>query len=145
MRILIVGDAGSIFIKQFIEYVLLDNGHEIVLIQEASTVPPTYLDFYNQNGVKLEPMRSKLNKFIMKIPVVRSILGCRVWSWMVTKKYKKFDIVHVHGLNRSRGNIGKYLRRKADKLIMDSMVVLLFDLQSSRVWRPTIVATACEL
>ena len=28
---------------------------------------------------------------------------------------------------------------------MDSMVVLLFDLQSSRVWRPTIVATACEL
>lgn len=118
MKILIVGDAGSIFIKQFVEYVLVGKGHEIVIIQEALKVPPKYLEFYNENNVTLEPMNKGLNKLIMKLPVVRSILGCRVWSWMISRKYKEFDIVHVHGLNRSRGNAGKYLRNKTKKMII---------------------------
>ena len=61
MRYLVIGDAGSIFIKQFIEYVLLEKDNEIVLLQEAY-VSPEYLEFYNQNNVYLEPLTTKNNK-----------------------------------------------------------------------------------
>ena len=115
MRYLVVGDAGSIFIKQYIEYVLLGEGNESVLLQEGY-VSPDYFKFYNQNNVHLEPLATKKNKMIMRIPVVRSILGVKIWCREMVKKYKYFDFVHVHGLNRGRGNVAKYLRKYVNKV-----------------------------
>ena len=116
MKILVVGDAGSIFVKQYIEYVLVNGENEIVLLQESAQVPANYLDFYKKNNITLEPLNRKENKMLMKVPVVRSILGNKKWAKIIAKKYVEFDLIHIHGLNRNRGNIGKYLKNKTKKL-----------------------------
>lgn len=109
MKVLIIGDSGSIFVKQYIEYVLLPLPKiEIVLIQENSS-SSQYLDFYRDNGVFVEPLVFNKNKWLFKIPIVRSFLGVRIWCKKIKKKYGCFDMLHIHGLNRSRGNIGHYL------------------------------------
>ena len=115
MRYLVVGDAGSIFIKQYIEYVLLDEKNEIVLLKEGY-VSSDYLNFYDKNNVKIEPLTTKRNKIIMRIPIIRSILGTKIWCVEMAKKYGQFDFLHVHGLDRGRGNIAKYLRSYAKKI-----------------------------
>lgn len=117
MKILIVGDASSIFVKQYIEYVLLDGTNEIVLLQE-NPLFEGYREFYEKNKVQIEPLWNKKNSLIKKVPVVRSVLGTRLWCKYIKKKYGHFDLVHVHGVNRSRGNIGKNLRGICDKLIV---------------------------
>ena len=110
MRVLLIGDSGSIFIKQYIENVLLPiKNTEIVLIQENPSTRQ-YLDFYAENGIKVEPLVFKKNKFIFKIPVVRSYVGVKIWASYIKKRYGSFDMVHVHGLNRSRGNAMMFLK-----------------------------------
>ena len=115
MRYLIVGDAGSIFIKQYIEYVLIGEEREIILLQEGYA-SLDYLEFYKKNNIRIEPLATKKTKWIMKIPIIRSILGVRIWCKEMRKKYGNFDFLHVHGLNRGRGNIAKYLRKVTDKV-----------------------------
>lgn len=117
LRVLIVGDAGSIFIKEYIEYVLLNKKCEIVLLQEGS-VCESYRQFYKDNNVILEPLIRKENSLVFKIPKVRSYLGIKIWCNVIAKKYKYFDIVHIHGLNYSRGNIGMWLRKYAKKIFI---------------------------
>lgn len=117
MKVLVIGDASSIFVKQYIEYVLLDGTNEIVLLQE-NPLFVGYREFYEKNNIHIEPLWNKKNNFIKKVPVVRSILGAKLWCSYIKKKYKHFDLIHVHGVNRSRGNIGKYLRNICDKLIV---------------------------
>ena len=116
MKFLIIGDAGSIFVKQYIEYVLLDdNNNEVIVLQEGF-ISPDYLGFYNKNNVKIEPLATQKTRLIMKIPIVRSIVGTKIWCREMRKKYGRFDFAHVHGLNRARGNIAKYLRKSTDRL-----------------------------
>ncbi|MBQ8184092.1 MAG: glycosyltransferase [Clostridia bacterium] len=117
MKVLIIGDASSIFVKQYIEYVLLDGTNQVVLLQE-NPLFEGYREFYESNNVQIEPLWNKKNSFIKKIPVIRSILGAKLWCSYIKKKYKHFDLIHVHGVNRSRGNIGKYLRNICDKLLV---------------------------
>lgn len=119
MKFLIVGDAGSIFIKQYIEYVLLDNPeNEIVLISEHGGVNPDYIKFYLENDVIVEPLWNSKNNWLKNIPKIRSVLGVKLWCKYISKKYKHFDCIHVHGLNYSRGNIGYFLRKSTNKLVV---------------------------
>lgn len=116
MKVCVIGDSNSIFIKQFIEYVLLDDpGNQIILIEENST-NPDYIQFYKENGVFLENRINKCNRITAKIPKIRSTLGNYLWCKYILKKYGTFDLVHVHGLNYSRGNVGLYLRKSTQKL-----------------------------
>ena len=115
MRVLVVGDAGSIFVKQYIEYVLLDGRNEVVLIQEAA-IPSGYLRFYEENQVAIEPLHRKENHFSFRIPRLRSTYGVFVWCRVMKKKYGHFDLLHIHGLNRCRGNIGYGLRDCVSKI-----------------------------
>ena len=117
MKVLIIGDASSIFVKQYIEYVLLDGTNQVVLLQE-NPLFEGYREFYESNNVQIEPLWNKKNSFIKKVPIIRSILGAKLWCSYIKKKYKHFELIHVHGVNRSRGNIGKYLRNICDKLIV---------------------------
>ncbi len=118
MRVLVVGDSGSIFIKQYIENVLLPiTNIEIVLIQENIS-SRQYLDFYKENQVVVEPLVFKKNKFVFKFPVIRSYLGVKLWADEIKKRYGSFDMVHVHGLNRSRGNALLFLHKIAKKAVI---------------------------
>ena len=55
MKVLVLGDAASIFVKQFIEYVLLDKQNKIILLQENNLINE-YKDFYLDNCVELQPL-----------------------------------------------------------------------------------------
>jgi hypothetical protein len=117
LKALIIGDAGSLFIKEYIEYVLLKKGYEVILLQEGS-ICENYQQFYTQNNVKIEPMIRAENRFIFMIPKIRAALGIKVWCHIMNKKYRHFDLLHIHGLNVSRGNIGKWLRDCTSKLVI---------------------------
>jgi len=117
MKYLIIGDAGSIFIKQYIEYVLLDSDNEIVLIQEGA-LNDNYREFYRQNNVKIEPLWQNGWHFIQHIPRVRSLLGVPLWCKYIRQKYGCFDCVHIHGVSRSRGDISLRLRKICKRMIV---------------------------
>lgn len=117
MKVLIIGDASSIFVKQYIEYVLLDGKNQVVLLQE-NPLFEGYREFYESNNVQIEPLWNNKNNFVKKIPIIRSTLGAKLWCSYIKKKYGHFDLIQVHGVNRSRGNIGKNLRKICDKLIV---------------------------
>lgn len=115
MRILIIGDAGSIFIKQYIEYVLCDRSNEIVLLQET-VICDSYHKFYKENHIKLQPIICHENALIVKIPKIRSSLGIYILAKCIQREYGLFDLVHIHGLNFSRGNLGYYLQNHTKKI-----------------------------
>ena len=117
MKYLIIGDASSIFIKQYIEYVLLDSDNEIVLIQEGA-LNDNYREFYQQNNVIVESLWQKNWRFIQRIPRVRSMLGVPLWCNYIKRKYGSFDIVHIHGVSRSRGDISQHLRKICKRMIV---------------------------
>lgn len=118
MKILIVGDAGSVFIKQFIEYVLLDNSKNTIVLLSEYSINEDYRKFYEENGVLIEPLIISKNRFLSSIPKLRSSYGNVLWCDYIRKKYAFFDLIHVHGLNCSRGNIGIYLKNITKKLVI---------------------------
>lgn len=118
MKILVVGDSNSIFIKQLIEYVLLDGKrNEIVLIEE-NTTNTDYEGFYSANGVHIVPRVNKNNRLVAKIPKIRASVGNYLWCKGIIKQFGTFDLVHIHGLNFSRGNIARYMRKYTKKLVI---------------------------
>lgn len=114
MRVLILGDANSIFIKSFIERVLLPGGAETALPVEG-VLSAGYEEFYRRAGVALEPRPGGL---LHRIPVVRSTAGALHWCGRLGRRYGRFDVVHVHGLNRFRGNMARFLRRDAGRVLL---------------------------
>ena len=113
-KILVVGDANSLFIKQYIESVLIKNGYQVVLIKEGY-VSDSRKQEYNELGVILEDRNVGL---ISKIPVIRTLFGARVWCKRMTKKYGTFSIVHVHGVNNFRGTVGNCMKKYCRKLVI---------------------------
>lgn len=117
MKYLVVGDAGSIFIKQFIEFVLLPQKWDIILLKEGY-INDDYLRFYDENNVVVEDLWSGYWGFLKVVPYLRSSIAVKAWSRYIKKKYGEFNVLHVHGLNRSRGNIAMELRKITMKLII---------------------------
>ena len=113
-RVLVIGDANSIFVKQYVENVLCKNDAEVVLIKEGN-VNQGYLSEYKRLGVNLV---SREVGFISKIPGVRSWLGSKILAKKIYKKYGNLDIVHVHGVNKFRGALGNNAKKHANKYIV---------------------------
>lgn len=116
MKYLVIGDAGSLFIKQYIEYVLLGSQNEIVLLQEG-TLTDDYKEFYQNSGVILESLWEGC-EWVQRIPRIRSIIGVSMWCKRMKQKYKEFDCVHVHGVSRSRGDMALGLRGICKQMII---------------------------
>lgn len=115
-RIAVIGDCNSIFVKNYIEFVLVGEC-EVVLVEE-NPLSDVYRNFYENHGVKIEPLYSGQWKFIGHIPYIRSTIGCHLWVRQMVKKYGHFDFVHVHGVCNSRQTIGEALRPFTTKLIV---------------------------
>lgn len=121
MRILIVGNANAVVVKEYIEYVLTpDPGNEIILLCEMNQdqIRPDYLELYLKAGVFLEPLKQGILKLVYRIPLIRSKLGSFLWCRNMGKKYEHFDVVHVHGVDVNRGEIAVRLREMTGKLIL---------------------------
>lgn len=100
MKILIVGDANSVFIQKHIEEVLLPHGYSISLICDRKS-DIRFAEFYQMNSVELIETAAYFWTFIDKVPKVRGIVH-RLYSKIAMNAYIKqfgsFDIVHIHGM-----------------------------------------------
>lgn len=115
MKVAIIGDCNSIFIKQYIEYVLLND--EVVLLAENS-VNSHYRLFYERHNIKVLPLYGGMRKWMRGIPFFRSRVAAFFWSKAAIRFMKHFDCVHIHALNQLRGYLGECLRKKTDNLII---------------------------
>ncbi len=116
MKVAVIGNCNSIFVKQFIEFVW-DKNDTVFLLAE-SPVTKEYTSFYQERGVVVIPFFWGMFRWIQKIPVLRSFLGAYLWAKKASSYCNSFDIVHIQALNRPRGLIGKYLRPKTRNLII---------------------------
>lgn len=115
-RVLVIGDCNSIFVKNYIDTVLVGEFETVLIIENPLT--EVYREYYESHDVKVEPLFSGFNRIIRKIPYLRSTLGCRRWVKAMVKKYGHFDFVHIHGVCDSRQVIGEALRPFTTKLIV---------------------------
>lgn len=115
-RIAVIGDCNSIFVKNYIETVLVGE-YEVVLIEE-NPLTDVYRNYYESHGIKVEPLYSGIGRLIRRVPYIRSTIGCHLWVQKMIKKYGQFDFVHVHGVCNSRQTIGEALRPFTTKLIV---------------------------
>lgn len=113
---IVLGDCNSIFVKQYIEHVLLSK-YNVILLQE-DYLSDYYCKFYLDSGVHIEPMWYSNNKWLKHIPILRSSFGAHLWAKHIGKIYGNFDVVHVHGLSRNRCNAALYLKSNAKQVIL---------------------------
>lgn len=115
-KFLVLGDSNSIFIKQYIQSVLLNN-YQVVLLQEGY-LSDYYKQYYVNNGVQVESLWCSTNSWLRRIPVLRSSIGAWLWAKYIVRKYEHFAVVNVHGLSRNRCNIAMYLKPYSEQVIL---------------------------
>lgn len=133
-KILIIGNDASIYIKRYIENVLLDNVFDVYLTS-LSNNNGKFQEFYINNGVKIVNLKFDL-PVLRSIPKVNGALQLLTQWCRLLKLKRKFDIVHFHfiehlivaplaGINWFRGNSaeiiftfwGSDLFRVSDKML----------------------------
>lgn len=72
MKVLILASPCSVWVKEFIQNVILPLEAEVFL-QESFDRGSNYYDYYNEAGVKIIPF-APVNKWIMILPKVRAII-----------------------------------------------------------------------
>ncbi|MCQ2076697.1 MAG: hypothetical protein MJZ20_06660 [Bacteroidaceae bacterium] len=112
-KVLILGDCNSIFIKNYINDVLLPK-YKVIVVAEGEHYD-NYLKFYRDNDVDILPLWSGLTKWIKNLPVIRSVLAPLILSVNIRKQYGKVHMIHIHGLNHLRGRIFMFCKRGIDK------------------------------
>ena len=90
MRILILGYAESIYIKNYIENILKDSNFDIfITLSDRNSV---HREYYELNNVKV--IHSKYNVPLLScIPGIKSLINSIITMFML---YRKYDIIHVH-------------------------------------------------
>jgi len=92
MNILIIGNPNSIWIKNYIKYVLLNHKYNISVLY-YDKLEPEFLQFYNSNNIRILglPHNDKLSRFHMKImPFIRKVL------LLDARIRGTYDYIHVH-------------------------------------------------
>ncbi|MCH5191176.1 MAG: hypothetical protein J1F23_03335 [Oscillospiraceae bacterium] len=114
MKYLIISDAASMHVYNFIKNMLLGRGYEIYVLRHSiRKIPEQYEKFYKENNITVfspgteDEGRSKIDtakRFLRKIHFMRR-LG-------------KIDICHIHYLHRSSCLLCRLFKRNIDKLIL---------------------------
>lgn len=113
-KILIIGNADSIWVKNYIEHVLMPDDYEIYLTTTSLT---TRFDiFYQQRHVFLVPLHRR-GSFFDKIPKLTGIANIlsRVKS---LKKYGSFDVIHIHYVTRAALLLAKMLKQSNTRIVV---------------------------
>ena len=95
MKILIIGNANSFWIKEYVEYILPGNDNE-VFIAGKSVVNKDFNDFYNKNNINI--LETNHGTFLFdRIPKLKTLVN-------MYRKVKKeagsgmFDVIHIHSV-----------------------------------------------
>lgn len=92
MKLMIVGNADSIWIQKLVERIYLGITEDIVILTENNN---RYCEFYEMNNVKVYTIN--LSSVLMKIPILRKVYYRKKY-WNMARKHG-CDIAHIHFLN----------------------------------------------
>jgi len=110
LKVLIIGNGDSIWIKNYINYVLISN-NAVVYLYGGKIKNEHFIDFYQSNNVILYgPIN---NSFIQKIPKIRALLNILYGLYQIYKN-RPYDAIHVHFADRQSCRIA-YLCRSLTK------------------------------
>lgn len=95
MKILIIGNANSFWIKEYMEYILSGSDNE-VFIASKSVVNKDFKEFYNKNNINI--LETNRGTFLFDyIPKLKTLVN-------MFRKVKKeagngmFDVIHIHSV-----------------------------------------------
>ena len=113
-KILIIGNGNSIWIKNYIKYVLNDKSmFEVFVLNMGSHLKEDAEIFYKQSGVVTwETLSSSI---FCKIPKLRSIYRKRQIKNMV--KGHRFDYIHIHFVELFSVQVAMKLKDKDCKIV----------------------------
>ncbi|WP_290772816.1 glycosyltransferase [Anaerofustis sp.] len=95
MKILLIGNADSFWIKEYIEYILLKESNDIFVVSKSVT-NKDFKKFYDENNINI--LNTDKGTFLFDfIPRLRTLINMKK---KVKKEYKKgkFDVVHIHSV-----------------------------------------------
>ncbi len=113
MKILIIGDADSIYIEGYIRNIFSNNDFIVLATEKNNNIE--YSRFYANNNINVECFS---DLYISNIPGIRNFIGTIIFSKKLIKKYGFFDFIHIHGLNHYRGNLAINVMNIKTKLII---------------------------
>ena len=118
MRFLVVGDASSMHIYNYIKTVLLPKGHKVgVLTLSTQPIRENFLQFYKENGVEVYSLAEKGYKGLNNTSLPYRILN--LWrKTRLMKSVPQTDVCHVHSVYKTSLMLVLKNKRKFKKLIL---------------------------
>lgn len=95
MKILLIGNADSFWIKEYIEYILLKESNDIFVVSKSVT-NKDFKKFYDENNINI--LNTDKGTFLLDfIPRFRTLINM---NRKVKKEYKRgaFDFIHIHSV-----------------------------------------------
>lgn len=118
MKYLVIGDAGSMHIFNFVKTVLLPCGHEVHLLTlSAEPVREEYRAFYKENGVFVHAIAEKGYGGVDKRDKIHRGLNF-VRKLRLMRDVPKVDVCHVHSVYKTACILVLGNKRKFKKLIL---------------------------
>ena len=118
MKYLVIGDANSMHIYNFVNTVLLPRGYEIHLLTlSSSPLRESYQRFYDEQGVLVHAIANKGYKGLEKKDKI-SRLKQLWWKLKLMKDVPWVDVCHVHSVYKTALVMVLQNRKKFKKLIL---------------------------
>ena len=95
MKILLIGNANSFWIKEYVQYVLLNEENDIFIVSKPVT-NKEFKYFYSNSSVQI--LNTDKGTFLIDfIPKIRTLVNMRK---KVKKEFKRgmFDVIHIHSV-----------------------------------------------
>ena len=118
MKYLVIGDAGSMHIFNFVKTVLMPRGYEVHLLTlSAEPVRENFRKFYKENGITVHAIAEKGYRGINKKDRFHRTLNI-LRKLRLMHDVPKVDICHVHSVYKTACLMVLRNRKKFDKLIL---------------------------
>lgn len=118
MRYLVIGDASSMHIFNFVKTVLLPRGYEVHLLTlSAEPVRENFRTFYKENGVFVHAIAEKGYRNLDKKDWLHRTLNV-FRKLVLMRDIPNVDICHVHSVYKTACFMVLYNKRKFKKLIL---------------------------
>lgn len=92
MKYLIISDAASMHVYNFIRFFLADSGYDITVLRHSvQKIPEQYQQFYDEHNIKIFTPSKPIDR---KGPVITVKRFFRKLAFL--KKYGKADVCHIH-------------------------------------------------
>lgn len=118
MKYLVIGDAGSMHIYNFVRTVLLPRNYQVHLLTLSSEpVRELYHKFYQENGVAVYSVAGKGYSGLEKKDKLHRLMQL-FYKFILMFDVPRVDVCHVHSVYKTSMYLIRFFRHKYKKLIL---------------------------